>query len=89
MYDPELYRTKAEVEEWSKRDPIPALIQRRRRGWPTQIDGNSKSKQLKLKSTAEVDDAVESRRCAKLAKTSRIYPRLFTSSETKNTETPP
>lgn len=25
MYDPELYRTKAEVEEWKKRDPIPAL----------------------------------------------------------------
>lgn len=26
MYDPELYREKAEVEEWKKRDPIPALI---------------------------------------------------------------
>jgi pyruvate dehydrogenase E1 component alpha subunit len=24
MYDPELYRTKAEVEEWRRRDPIPA-----------------------------------------------------------------
>ena len=23
MYDPELYRSKAEVEEWKKRDPIP------------------------------------------------------------------
>ena len=23
MYDPELYRDKAEVEEWKKRDPIP------------------------------------------------------------------
>jgi pyruvate dehydrogenase E1 component alpha subunit len=28
MYDPELYREKAEVEEWKKRDPIPALIRR-------------------------------------------------------------
>lgn len=28
MYDPELYREKAEVEEWKKRDPIPALIAR-------------------------------------------------------------
>ncbi|MGD1092439.1 MAG: pyruvate dehydrogenase (acetyl-transferring) E1 component subunit alpha [Bryobacteraceae bacterium] len=28
MYDPELYRNKAEVEEWKKRDPIPALIRR-------------------------------------------------------------
>ena len=26
MYDPELYRSKAEVEEWKKKDPIPALI---------------------------------------------------------------
>jgi len=26
MFDPELYRTKAEVEEWKKRDPIPMLI---------------------------------------------------------------
>jgi pyruvate dehydrogenase E1 component alpha subunit len=25
MYDPELYRTKAEVEEWKKRDPISSL----------------------------------------------------------------
>jgi pyruvate dehydrogenase E1 component alpha subunit len=25
MYDPELYRDKAEVEEWKQRDPIPAL----------------------------------------------------------------
>jgi pyruvate dehydrogenase E1 component alpha subunit len=25
MFDPELYRDKAEVEEWKKRDPIPAL----------------------------------------------------------------
>ena len=23
MFDPELYRTKQEVEEWKKRDPIP------------------------------------------------------------------
>ena len=28
MFDPELYRDKAEVEEWKKRDPIPALIRR-------------------------------------------------------------
>jgi TPP-dependent pyruvate/acetoin dehydrogenase alpha subunit len=25
MYDPELYRDKHEVEEWKKRDPIPAF----------------------------------------------------------------
>jgi pyruvate dehydrogenase E1 component alpha subunit len=28
MYDPDLYRDKAEVEEWKKRDPIPALLNR-------------------------------------------------------------
>jgi len=28
MYDAELYRTKAEVEEWKKRDPIPLFRQR-------------------------------------------------------------
>jgi len=28
MYDAELYRTKAEVEEWRKRDPIPAYVAR-------------------------------------------------------------
>ena len=30
MFDPELYRTKAEVEEWKKRDPIPTLISQMR-----------------------------------------------------------
>jgi len=28
MFDPELYRDKAEVEEWSKRDPIATLVRR-------------------------------------------------------------
>jgi pyruvate dehydrogenase E1 component subunit alpha len=28
MFDPELYRDKAEVEEWRKRDPIPAFTER-------------------------------------------------------------
>jgi pyruvate dehydrogenase E1 component alpha subunit len=27
MFDPELYRAKAEVEQWKKRDPIPRLIE--------------------------------------------------------------
>jgi len=31
MYDPELYRAKAEVEEWKRRDPIPALAAELRR----------------------------------------------------------
>jgi len=28
MFDPDLYRDKAEVEQWKQRDPIPAFIQR-------------------------------------------------------------
>jgi pyruvate dehydrogenase E1 component alpha subunit len=31
MYDPELYRAKAEVEQWKLRDPIPALAEEMRR----------------------------------------------------------
>jgi len=30
MFDPELYRSKAEVEEWKKRDPIGLLVSRMR-----------------------------------------------------------
>jgi pyruvate dehydrogenase E1 component alpha subunit len=30
MYDPELYRSKAEVEEWKRRDPIPLFVARLR-----------------------------------------------------------
>jgi pyruvate dehydrogenase E1 component alpha subunit len=30
MYDPELYRTKEEVEAWKRRDPIPAYAARLR-----------------------------------------------------------
>ena len=28
MYDPELYRDKAEVAQWKERDPIPAFVER-------------------------------------------------------------
>ena len=28
MFDPQLYRDKAEIEEWKKRDPIPTSTQR-------------------------------------------------------------
>ena len=30
MYDPDLYRTKEEIERWKQHDPIPALIERLR-----------------------------------------------------------
>jgi pyruvate dehydrogenase E1 component alpha subunit len=28
MYDPDLYRDKAEIEKWKQRDPIPAFVAR-------------------------------------------------------------
>jgi len=55
MFDPELYRTKAEVEEWKKRDPIPMLISRLRQdSLITDADLAAIEKDV----TAEVDDAV-------------------------------
>jgi TPP-dependent pyruvate/acetoin dehydrogenase alpha subunit len=27
MFDPDLYRAKAEIEEWKRRDPIPRLLE--------------------------------------------------------------
>jgi pyruvate dehydrogenase E1 component alpha subunit len=55
MYDPELYRDKAEVEEWKKRDPIPALIRR------IEEDGASASTgiaELERQVATEVDEAI-------------------------------
>jgi pyruvate dehydrogenase E1 component alpha subunit/2-oxoisovalerate dehydrogenase E1 component len=49
MYDPELYRDKAEVEEWKKRDPIPALLRR--------IDDEDLA-ELERDVTKEIDDAI-------------------------------
>ena len=55
MYDPELYRDKAEVEEWKKRDPIPALI--------NHIQGNgtgmeTEVAQMERDIAAEIDKAI-------------------------------
>jgi pyruvate dehydrogenase E1 component alpha subunit len=55
MYDPELYRAKAEVDEWKKRDPILSLVER------LQDDGILKDTHLaSLESSvaAEVEKAV-------------------------------
>ena len=55
MFDPELYRTKAEVEEWKKRDPIPLLISRMRQdSLITEENIGAIEKEV----AAEVDDAV-------------------------------
>lgn len=53
MYDPELYRDKAEVEEWKKRDPIPALIRR------IEEDGTQTGlAELESQVAKEVDEAI-------------------------------
>ncbi len=55
MYDPELYRSKEEVEAWKLRDPIPAFIeQARTAGWVTDADVAT----MERDAAAEIDDAV-------------------------------
>ena len=51
MYDPELYRDKAEVARWKERDPIPAFIERAQIA-QKDVDG------IEADALAEIDDAV-------------------------------
>lgn len=55
MYDPELYRDKAEVEEWKKRDPIPALI-RSLESDGTKVDAEVAG--LERQVAKEIDEAI-------------------------------
>jgi pyruvate dehydrogenase E1 component alpha subunit len=55
MYDPELYRSKEEVEEWKKRDPIPAL---ERRLAEAGLLGEGVLAGIEAEVAAQVDDAV-------------------------------
>jgi pyruvate dehydrogenase E1 component alpha subunit len=55
MADPDLYRTKAEIEEWKKRDPIP-LFQSRLREWGFLTD--SDLDRIEAEIAAEIDEAV-------------------------------
>jgi pyruvate dehydrogenase E1 component alpha subunit len=55
MYDPELYRTKAEVEEWKTRDPITTFAARLRH-WGLLSDADLTA--LEAAVVSEVDDAV-------------------------------
>jgi len=55
MYDPELYRSKEEVEEWKKRDPITTFIDTlRQQGLATDADLTALEKSV----AAEVTEAV-------------------------------
>jgi pyruvate dehydrogenase E1 component alpha subunit len=55
MYDPDLYRTKEEIERWKQHDPIPALTERLRDGYGVTDDELAA---LEEAVDAEVADAV-------------------------------
>ena len=55
MYDPELYRTKAEVEQWRQRDPIPAYAERLRRDG---VLSDADVQRIEAAIAAELDDAL-------------------------------
>jgi pyruvate dehydrogenase E1 component alpha subunit len=55
MYDPELYRTREEVETWKARDPIPAFVARLR-AWRLVSDGDLEA--LEAETAAEIEEAV-------------------------------
>jgi TPP-dependent pyruvate/acetoin dehydrogenase alpha subunit len=55
MYDPELYRTKDEVEQWKTRDPI-AVFAARLRQWRLLSDADLGA--LEADVAAEIDQAV-------------------------------
>lgn len=61
MYDPELYRDKAEVEQWKLRDPIIALADRMRAEGDLSDDDLAS---IEDKLTAEIDAAVTAARAA-------------------------
>ena len=55
MYDPDLYRTKEEIERWKQHDPIPALTAR------LQADGlltDDAVEQLEQEIATEIEDAI-------------------------------
>jgi TPP-dependent pyruvate/acetoin dehydrogenase alpha subunit len=55
MYDPELYRTKDEVEQWKSRDPITTFAARLR---DCRLLSEADLADLEAAVTAEIDDAV-------------------------------
>jgi len=56
MFDPELYRTKAEVEQWKKRDPIVLLTSKLLQ---ESLITNTDVEVLEKEIAAEIDDAVQ------------------------------
>jgi TPP-dependent pyruvate/acetoin dehydrogenase alpha subunit len=55
MSDPDLYRTKQEIEEWKKRDPIP-LFQSQLKQW--KLLAESDTARIEAEVEAEIDEAI-------------------------------
>jgi pyruvate dehydrogenase E1 component subunit alpha len=55
MYDPDLYRTKEEIESWKQHDPIPALIARLR---SDELLNDEDVTQLEHETAEEIDAAI-------------------------------
>ena len=58
MYDPELYRDKAEVQEWKHRDPIDLLSAALLAGGMTEADVTAKRAAIEAAVAAEIDGAI-------------------------------
>ena len=56
MYDPDLYRTKDEIERWKQHDPIPALIERLR---VEQLIADADVEELERSIAQEIEAAIE------------------------------
>ena len=56
MYDPELYRAKAEIERWKQRDPIARFARPAARRGPARTTTTSSA--IEAEVAAEIDDAV-------------------------------
>ncbi len=56
MYDPDLYRTKDEIERWKQHDPIPALIERLR---AEQLIADADVEELERSIAQEIEAAIE------------------------------
>jgi pyruvate dehydrogenase E1 component alpha subunit len=56
MFDPELYREKAEVESWKKRDPIPSFTSRLK---AAGLAGDADVEKMEKEIAAEIADAIE------------------------------
>ena len=56
MYDPDLYRTKDEIERWKQHDPISALTERLR---SAQLLGDEDLEEMERTIAQEIDGAIE------------------------------